>query len=195
MLSAGSIVPADVLLLDAADCYVNESVLTGESFPVRKRAGQVAHDAPLARRYNCLYLGTNVRSGNARCIVVRTGRATEFGAIAHRLTLRPPETEFDRGIRHFGYLLTSAMTVMVLIVLVANLLLDRPLVETLLFSIALAVGLSPELLPAILSINLARGASAMAAHGVLVRRLNAIENLVAWTCCARTRRARSPRAW
>jgi len=177
MLSAGSIVPADALLLDTADCYVNESVLTGESFPVRKRPGQVAHDAPLARRYNCLYLGTNVRSGNARCIVVRTGRATEFGAIAHRLTLRPPETEFDRGIRHFGYLLTSAMTVMVLIVLVANLLLDRPLVETLLFSIALAVGLSPELLPAILSINLARGASAMAAHGVLVRRLNAIENL------------------
>ena len=106
-----------------------------------------------------------------------TGRATEFGAIAHRLTLRPPETEFDRGIRHFGYLLTSAMTVMVLLVLTVNLLLGRPLVETLLFSIALAVGLSPELLPAILSINLARGASAMAAHGVLVRRLNAIENL------------------
>jgi len=177
LLSAGSVVPADTLLLEAADCYVNESVLTGESFPVRKRPGAVAADAPLARRYNCLYLGTNVRSGTARCLVVHTGRATEFGAIAHRLTLRPPETEFDRGIRHFGYLLTSAMTVMTVLVLVANLLLDRPLVETLLFSIALAVGLSPELLPAILSINLARGASAMAAHGVLVRRLNAIENL------------------
>jgi Mg2+-importing ATPase len=177
LVSAGSIVPADVLLLEAADCYVNESVLTGESFPVRKRPGTVPQDAPLARRYNCLYLGTNVRSGTARCLVVRTGRATEFGAIAHRLTLRPPETEFDRGIRHFGYLLTSAMTVMVLLVLTVNLLLGRPLVETLLFSIALAVGLSPELLPAILSINLARGASAMSAHGVLVRRLNAIENL------------------
>jgi Mg2+-importing ATPase len=177
LVSAGSIVPADVLLLDAADCYVNESVLTGESFPVRKRPGPVPRDAQLARRYNCLYLGTNVRSGTARCLVVHTGRATEFGAIAHRLTLRPPETEFDRGIRHFGYLLTSAMTVMVLLVLTVNLLLGRPLVETLLFSIALAVGLSPELLPAILSINLARGASAMSAHGVLVRRLNAIENL------------------
>jgi Mg2+-importing ATPase len=177
LLSAGSVVPADALLLEAADCYANESVLTGESFPVRKRPGTVAADAPLARRYNCLYLGTSVRSGTARCLVVNTGRATEFGAIAHRLTLRPPETEFDRGIRHFGYLLTSAMTVMVLLVLAANLLLERPLVETLLFSIALAVGLSPELLPAILSINLARGASAMAEHGVLVRRLNAIENL------------------
>jgi Mg2+-importing ATPase len=177
ILSAGAVVPADAILLDAEDLYVNESVLTGESFPVRKMPGAVAPDAPLARRYNCLHLGTNVRSGTARCLVVHTGRATEFGAIAHRLTLRPPETEFDRGIRHFGYLLTSAMTVMTVLVLVANLLLDRPLVETLLFSIALAVGLSPELLPAILSINLARGASAMAAHGVLVRRLNAIENL------------------
>jgi Mg2+-importing ATPase len=110
-------------------------------------------------------------------VVVATGAATSFGAIADRLSLQPPETEFDRGIRHFGYLLTSAMTVMMLVVLVVNLLLGRPLIETLLFAIALAVGLSPELLPAILSVNLARGARAMAKHGVLVRRLNAIENL------------------
>ncbi len=177
LLAAGSLVPADALLLEATDCYVNEAVLTGESFPVLKRPGTVSSNAPIAHRDNCVYLGTNVRSGTARCLVVHTGRATEFGKIAHRLTLRPPETEFDRGIRHFGYLLTSAMTLMMMLVLTANLLLGRPLVETLLFSIALAVGLSPELLPAILSINLARGASAMAAHGVLVRRLNAIENL------------------
>ena len=106
-----------------------------------------------------------------------TGSATQFGAIAHRLTLRPPETEFDRGLRRFGYLLTSAMLVMVLVVFAANMLLGRPPIETLLFSIALAVGLSPELLPAILSVNLARGAQLMARHGVLVKRLNAIENL------------------
>jgi P-type Mg2+ transporter len=177
LLAAGSLVPADALLLEAADCYVNESVLTGESFPVLKHPGTVPSNAAIAHRDNCVHLGTNVRSGTARCLVVRTGQATEFGAIAQRLTLRPPETEFDRGIRHFGYLLTSAMTLMTMLVLAANLLLGRPLVETLLFSIALAVGLSPELLPAILGINLARGASAMAAHGVLVRRLNAIENL------------------
>ena len=133
--------------------------------------------APLAKRFNSLHLGTSVRSGSARCLVVATGGNTAFGAIAHRLKLRPPETEFDRGIRHFGYLLTSAMTVMTVVVLVVNLLLGRPLVETLLFSIALAVGLSPELFPAILSVNLARGARNMAVHGVLVRRLNAIENL------------------
>jgi Mg2+-importing ATPase len=118
-----------------------------------------------------------VRSGTARCLVVRVGGATEFGQIARRLVLRPPETEFDRGTRRFGYLLTSAMSIMVLLVFVAHMLRGQPAVETLLFSIALAVGLSPELLPAILSVNLARGAKLMASRGVLVRRLNAIENL------------------
>jgi Mg2+-importing ATPase len=124
-----------------------------------------------------VFLGTNVRSGTARCLVVKTGAATEFGAVAARLSLRPPETEFDRGIRRFGYLLTSAMLLLVLLVFAAHMLRGRPPVETLLFSVALAVGLSPELLPAILSVNLARGARMMAQHGVIVRRLNAIENL------------------
>jgi magnesium-transporting ATPase (P-type) len=137
----------------------------------------VADASTLTERVNCVFLGTNVRSGTARALVVATGQTTQFGAIAHRLSLRPPDTEFDRGIRRLGYLLTSAMLVMVLVVFAMNMLLGRPPVETLLFSIALAVGLSPELLPAILSVNLARGAQLMARHGVLVKRLNAIENL------------------
>jgi Mg2+-importing ATPase len=151
--------------------------LTGESFPVEKRPGAVAAGVPLAQRSDRVFLGTNIRSGTARCVVVATGRATELGAIAHRLTQRRPETEFDRGIRLFGYLLTVAMLVIVLAVFGAHVLQGRPAIETLLFSIALAVGLSPELLPAIISINLARGAEAMARRGVLVRSLNAIENL------------------
>jgi len=177
LVSAGSIVPADARLIDAVDCQVDEAALTGESLPVAKQTDVVTADAPLASRSNCLHQGTTVRSGNARAIVVRTGRGTSYGAIAHRLTTPEPETDFDRGLRRFGYLLTSTMTVMVVLVLVANVALGRPLVETLLFSIALAVGLSPELLPAILAVNLARGATAMARHGVVVRRLAAIENL------------------
>jgi Mg2+-importing ATPase len=177
LLSAGSLVPADAALVEATDLFVNEAVLTGESFPVEKKARPVERGTPLAGRTNCVFLGTNVRSGAGRCVVVRTGPATQFGTIAHRLTLRPPETEFDRGIRRFGYMLTSAMLVMVVLVFAANIFLARPPVETLLFSVALAIGLSPELLPAILSVNLARGAQIMAEKGVLVKRLNAIENL------------------
>ena len=177
LLAAGSLVPADGVVLEATDCQVGEAVLTGESFPVEKAPGVSAAEAPLGRRANTVFLGTSVRSGTARCLVVATGLQTEFGVIARKLSLRSPETEFDRGIRRFGYLLTSAMLIMVFLVFVAHMLRGRPPVETLLFSIALAVGLSPELLPAILSVNLARGAQTMARHGVLVRRLNAIENL------------------
>ena len=165
LLSAGSLVPADGTLVEATDFFVSEAVLTGESFPVEKTKG------------GRVFLGTNVRSGTARCVVEATGRDTAYGKIAHRLTLRPPETEFDRGIRHFGLLLTIAMLAMILVVFAAHVLRGRPAVETLLFAIALAVGLSPELLPAILSVNLSRGAAMMSRRGVLVRHLNAIENL------------------
>ncbi len=177
LLSAGSLVPADAIILEANDFFVNEAVLTGESFPVEKTPGVIAEDAGVAKRFNCVFLGTNVRSGAARCVVVETGKSTEFGRIAHRLALRPPESEFDRGIRHFGYMMASAMLVMVLLVFAINVIFGRPPMVTLLFSVALAVGLSPELLPAILTVNLARGAETMVQHGVLVRRLNAIENL------------------
>ncbi|HET7220420.1 MAG TPA: HAD-IC family P-type ATPase, partial [Vicinamibacterales bacterium] len=177
LLAAGSLVPADAIVIDAADFFVSEAVLTGESYPAQKRPGTVAAATPLGQRTNCVFLGTNVRSGTARCLVAATGQDTQFGAIARRLTLRAPETEFDRGIRRFGYLLTTAMMTMVLVVFVAHMFRGRPPAETLLFAIALAVGLSPELLPAILSVNLARGATMMARAGVLVRRLSAIENL------------------
>ncbi len=177
LLSAGNLVPADALVLEATDCYVSEALLSGESFPVEKQRGVLPIDTSLAQRTNCVFLGTNVRSGTVRCVVVATGKSTQFGVIAERLTLRPPDTEFDRGIRRFAYLLTSAMLIVVFLVFVAHMFGGRSLVDTLLFSIALAVGLSPELLPAILSVNLARGTTLMARHGVLVRRLNAIENL------------------
>jgi Mg2+-importing ATPase len=177
LLAAGSLVPADARVLEATDLFVNQAVLTGESLPVEKGATPAPVTATLIERDNCVWLGTNVRSGTARCLVVATGRDSAYGGIAQRLALRPPETEFERGTRRFGYLLTSAMLVIVLCVFVVNMLFGRPPAETFLFSVALAVGLSPELLPAILTVNLARGAQMMAARGVLVRRLNAIENL------------------
>jgi Mg2+-importing ATPase len=177
LLAAGSLVPADGVVLQASDCYVNEAGLTGESFPVEKRPGKVPPATRLAERTNCVFAGSNVRSGTAACLIVRTGGETQFGSIAHRLILRPPEAEFDRGIRRFGYMLTVAMLVITLVVFAAHVFRGRSPVETMLFAVALAVGLSPELLPAILSVSLAKGAQAMAKRGVLVRHLSAIENL------------------
>jgi Mg2+-importing ATPase len=175
-LSAGSLVPADGILLEARDFFVNQAVLTGETFPVEKLPGEVASGAILTQRTNCVFMGTNVRSGSGRALVVQTGTTTAFGQIADRLTLRPPETEFERGIRRFGYLLTEVMLVLVLIVFAANVFFHKPVLDSLLFSVALAVGLTPQLLPAIISINLSRGSQAMAAGGVIVRRLDSIEN-------------------
>ncbi len=176
LLSAGSLVPADGVVLEAHDFFINQAVLTGETFPAEKRPGTVPAKASLAERTNCVFMGTSAGSGTARVLIVQTGKATVFGGIAQRLSLRPPETEFERGIRRFGYLLTRVMLVMVVLVLAANLFLTKPMIDSLLFSLALAVGLSPELLPAIISITLSHGAQRMARRGVIVRRLNSIEN-------------------
>jgi Mg2+-importing ATPase len=176
VLAAGSLVPADGVVLEARDLFVGQAALTGEAFPVEKRAVPVAPDAGLAERANCVFMGTSVRSGTARVLVVRTGEDTAFGEIASRLRLRPPETEFERGIRQYGYLLMRITVLLVLLVFSAQFLLERPPIESLLFALALAVGISPELLPAIIEVTLAEGARDMAAHGVIVRRLNAIEN-------------------
>jgi Mg2+-importing ATPase len=176
-LAAGNLVPADGIVLEAKDFLVTEASLTGESFPVEKQSGVLPPDTPIASRTNCVFLGTSVRSGTATALVVKTGRDTAFGAVAARLRERAPETEFARGIRQFGTLLVRVMIVMVVFVLTVNHLLDRPVLESLLFAVALAVGISPELLPAIVSVTLSRGARAMAREGVIVRRLEAIENL------------------
>lgn len=177
LLSAGNLIPADSVLIEAQDFLVSEASITGESFPVEKRPGIVDADAPIAERTNTVFLGATVRSGTAKVLVVRTGGRTEFGSIAARLRARQPETDFARGVRQFGYLLIRVMVVIVLFVLTVNVLMDRPVVESLLFAVALAVGLSPELLPAIISITLSAGARAMSRRGVIVRRLDAIENL------------------
>lgn len=175
-LSAGSLVPADGVVLEADDFFVNQAVLTGETFPVEKKPTTVAENASLSERINCVFRGTSVSSGTAQVLVVQTGKSTLFGQVAERLRLSSPETEFERGIRRFGNLLTQVMLVMVVIVLAINIFLAKPVIDTLLFALALAVGLTPELLPAIISITLAQGAQKMAKRGVIVRRLTSIEN-------------------
>lgn len=177
LLSAGSLVPADGVILSAQDFYVNQSVLTGETYPVEKYASPSPANATLAERDNCVFMGTNVRSGSARVIITHTGIHTAFGQVAHHLTSRPPETDFERGLRTFGYFLTEVMVILVLGVFVINIAFQKPPIDSVLFSIALAVGLTPQLLPAILSINLSKGSQIMADNGVIVRRLSAIENL------------------
>lgn len=176
VLAAGTLVAADGVVLEARDLFVNQGVLTGESMPVEKTPGAAPAAATVPERTGVLFMGTSVRSGSGRMLVVATGMETAYGGIARRLSLRPPETEFERGIRRFGYLLTRVTILLVLGVFAANVFLHRPAVDSLLFAIALAVGISPELLPAIISVTLARGAREMAGQGVIVRRLNAIEN-------------------
>lgn len=176
-LSAGNLIPVDGVVLESRDFNVSESVLTGETFPVVKSAGRSAPEAGIAQRTNAVFTGTSVRSGTAKVLAVATGARTEFASIAEALERRIPETEFARGIRMFGYLMTEIMLAIVIMVFFANVMLNRPLIESLLFSLALAVGLTPELLPAIISVTLAKGARTMAASGVIVRRLDAIENL------------------
>jgi P-type Mg2+ transporter len=177
LLSAGNLIPADGRVIEAVDFLVSEASMTGESFPVEKQPGTVKPEAALAARTNAVFLGASVQSGTAKVLVVETGLRTAFGAIAARLRARQSETDFGRGVRQFGYLLIRAMVVIVLFVLIVNLLLGRPVIESVLFAVALAVGLSPELLPAIVSVTLSAGARAMSKRGVIVRRLEAIENL------------------
>ncbi len=175
-LSAGDLIPADSLIVDSKDLFVNEASLTGETYPVEKSPGILATETSLSQRTNSLFMGTNVVSGNAHAVVVGTGSSTEFGKVSERLKLRPPETEFEHGVQHFGYLLMEVTLVLVVATFAINVYFERPVLESLLFSLALAVGLTPQLLPAIISINLAHGAKKMAAQKVIVKRLESIEN-------------------
>lgn len=176
LLSAGALIPADCRLLEARDLFVNEATLTGETYPSEKIPAAISSAMPLAQRTNAVFMGTHVVSGSGTACVIHTGRQTEFGKVYETLRLRPPETEFERGIRRFGYLLAEVTFVLVLAIFAFNVYFHKPVLDSLLFALALAVGLTPQLLPAIISINLSHGARRMAARKVIVKRLAAIEN-------------------
>ena len=176
VLSAGSKIPADCAILESKDLFVNEAVLTGETYPVEKVIGTVPHGTPISKRTNSLFMGTSIVSGSGKALVVKTGQKTEFGSISDRLRLRVPETEFEHGIRRFGYFLMQVTLILVIAIFAINVYFSRPVLESLLFALALAVGLTPQLLPAIISVNLSHGARRMATQKVIVKRLSSIEN-------------------
>ncbi len=176
-LGVGSIVPADVRLLTASNLECDESILTGESVPAVKSPAPVPADAELADLSSCLFMGTVVHEGSADAVVVATGRLTQFGRIAVGLGERHPQTEFQRGLTRFSGLLAKVAGVLSATIFVVNVLIGRPVIEAVLFSLAVAVGITPQLLPAVVSTSLATGSRRLAQKKVLVKRLVCIEDL------------------
>ncbi|MFF5259867.1 magnesium-translocating P-type ATPase [Actinomadura viridis] len=176
-LRLGQVVPADVRLLSATALECDESVLTGEPVPSPKTPGPVPPGAALAELSGCALMGTVVRAGAGRGVVVATGAHTEFGKIALGLGERVPETEFQVGLRRFSMLLVRVAAALTAMIFVVNVALDKPMLDALLFSLAIAVGISPQLLPAVVSTSLAAGSRRLAHRKVLVKRLVCIEDL------------------
>lgn len=181
-LRAGDLIPGDCRLLTARDLFLNEAVLTGESFPAEKSCGVLPASTPLGQRVNSVFLGTNVISGLATAVVVGTGPDTEFGQISERLEHHQPETGFERGLRQFGQLLVKVVLIITVVVFAVKVgWQQKEISESLLVGLALAVGMTPQLLPAITSVVLAAGAKAMARQQVIVKQLLSIENLGSMT--------------
>ena len=176
LFKAGDMIPADCLLIEANELHANESSLTGESYPARKDAGRVEAKAELSKRTNCLWEGTNIVSGNAKALVIYTGTDTIFGNIA-KSAAATVETGFEKGIKDFGYFLMRVTLVLSIFILVVNLLNHKAVIDAALFALALAVGMAPELLPAITTIAMSAGAKRMLAKKVIVKKLSSIQNL------------------
>jgi len=175
-LTAGDGIPGDCLILETRNLFIDEATLTGETYPVEKSAKILPIDSPLSERTNSLFMGTHIVSGTTKAVVVRTGVNTEFGMISEHLRYKTPTSEFERGVKNFGYLLMEVTSVLIIAIFAINVYFQRPVLDSFLFAMALAVGLTPQLLPAIISINLATGARRMAEQKVIVKQLTSIEN-------------------
>lgn len=177
VLRVGDIVPGDGRVLSANQLFMNEAALTGENHPRNKTVGIAGTGSRIVERTNCVYFGTHVASGEGTVVIAGTGRDTEFGRIAEHVAEQHVPTSFERGITAFGYLLMQATAVLVTAIFFFNLVLHRPVIDSLLFSLALAVGLTPQMLPAIITLSLSRGAVVMAGQHVIIKRLDAIEDV------------------
>lgn len=176
-LSVGSVVPADMRILEAHSLSCDEGIVTGESLPAGKSSATLPPGTGIGDLASCVLMGTVVRSGGASAVVVATGLRTEFGRIAGALAAQQPQTEFQRGLGRFSVLLLQVAVVLTTLIFVANVLLQRPILDSLLFSLAIAVGITPQLLPAVVSASLAAGSRALARRQVLVKRMVCIEDL------------------
>jgi P-type Mg2+ transporter len=177
LLSAGKIVPADCRVIFAEDFFVNQSSLTGESFPCEKYSDAMKDaSSDLTSLDNIAFMGSNVTTGSARVIVIKTGSQTEYGKIAEKLVQRDEETDFSKGIRSFGFLIMRVTVILVLFIFLVNAIYKHNLLESFMFSLAVAVGLTPELLPMVMSVTMAKGSLRMAKKGVVVKKLTAIPN-------------------
>ena len=177
LLTAGDLIPCDGRVLEAKDFFVNQALLTGEPYPVEKAPGDLPRATEILAAGNTVLLGTSVISGTAKVLMCRTGQNTELGEIADTLLAKAPPTAFEQGTYRFGILIMRVTILLVLFVILANAFFHRPLLESFLFAVALAVGLTPELLPMVVSVTLSRGALRMAANKVIVKRLASIQNL------------------
>lgn len=176
-VAAGDMIPADCLLIEEKDLHANEATLTGETYPAEKEPGTLPATTGMSKRTNTLYAGTSIVSGSGTAVAVLTGKETVFGKISASLSRPADETAFEKGIRRFGYLLMQITIVLAVIILTLNILFGRPLIDSLLFGLALAVGMAPELLPAIMTIAMSAGAKRMAKQKVIVKKLSSIQNL------------------
>ncbi|MGZ4099897.1 MAG: cation-translocating P-type ATPase, partial [Bacteroidia bacterium] len=176
ILKAGDMIPADCLIIESNELHANESSLTGESYPVRKEAGILDEQTVLSKRTNCLWEGTNIVSGSAKALVINTGGDTIFGSIS-KSSSTVIETTFEKGIKDFGFFLMKITMVLAVFILVVNLLNHKGIIESALFALALAVGMAPELLPAISTIAMSAGAKRMLEKKVIVKKLSSIQNL------------------
>lgn len=180
-VKTGDMIPADCLLLDVNSLSTDESSLTGETFPVEKILGKIPANTVLSQRNNSLWMGTHVISGSGKAVIVNLAKDAEFGKITSSLSKKDSDTDFEKGIKDFGNLILHVTTILIGLIFIFNIVLNKPFLESFMFALALSVGLTPQMLPAIISVNLSQGAKRMSEQGVIVKKLNAIENFGSMT--------------
>ena len=180
-VKTGDMIPADCLLMEGNSISTDESSLTGETFPVEKVMTTIPADTNLSKRKNSLWMGTHVMSGSGKAIIVNLAKDSEFGKITSSLSQKDSDTDFEKGIKDFGNLILHVTTLLIGLIFLFNIVLNKSFLESFMFALALSVGLTPQMLPAIISVNLSQGAKRMSEQGVIVKKLNSIENFGSMT--------------